>query len=91
MHDLSASVVTAAAERPASPWLVEMPERLQCSEESAWSAGRAINEAGLAFRQSQAEVLSQASKPKEPTRLGLSSSGSYEQSLPATFTLMIDC
>jgi len=40
------------------------------TEESAWLAGRAINEAGLAFRQSQAEVLSQVSKPKEPTRLG---------------------
>jgi hypothetical protein len=47
-----------------------MPERLQCAEGSAWPAGRAINEAGLAFRQSQAEVLSQVSKPKEPTRLG---------------------
>jgi hypothetical protein len=47
-----------------------MPERLQCSEEIASPAGRTINKAGLAFRQGQAEVLSQVSKPKELTRLG---------------------
>jgi hypothetical protein len=74
VHDLSASLVTAGAERPAPARVVEMPERLQCSEEIAWPAARAINEAGLAFRQSQAEVLSLVSKPKEPSGLGLSSS-----------------